>query len=120
MTGDFVEYLSDQVSGPHSRRGFLSTVGKVIVGAAVAVTGAATILTGSAEAAIYCCFPNTPCPNPPNCPSGGVAVPAGTCCLGGSSGTNIQCYNCLVGGQGGAYQCSFGIPSGGCQSSPAR
>lgn len=85
----FIGKLSDSLATQSSRRGFLTTIGKIALGAGGAVAG---IGSGAQALAATCCNPacnygnNTTCP-PWNCP--GLTF----CC--GSGEQHYGCQACL-------------------------
>jgi hypothetical protein len=118
--------LTERLSTPSSRGGFLSTLAKVTVGSGVVLAGGIGALTTGqgpdvAEAnGLACCLgtKGTPC-NSSSCPPNTNATWVSFCCGGGSQNYRYDCYDCYS-VPSGDYICSVGVQGGpNCPQMPA-
>jgi hypothetical protein len=104
-----IKQLSERLAAQPSRRGFVSTLGKVALGAAVALKGSG--MTDSAEAAssnMKCCT-GTPCsttaPNIGPCPNGWNVSYAWVCAGGRFPHMTWDCLDCYDSNHN--YRCTY-------------
>src|SRR5690348_6393825 len=94
----FIKQISQRLAEQPSRRGFVATLGKVALGAAVAITGGSLAETAEATPNMRCCT-GTPCststPNIGPCPNGWNVGYAWICAGGGGHATwdCLDCYD---------------------------
>ncbi len=112
----FMNRLTEGVRGGSTRRGFLSTAGKVAAGAAAAVAAGGV---GVAEAAPQCCSGARTCYTSGTCPSGDTEQPGYLCCYNTYGHNEYICYDCIT--PAGFYDCTYATgPTPNCPQSPAR
>jgi hypothetical protein len=112
MSG-FAKHVVEWSAKRQSRRGFMATCGKVVLGLGLAMVGVRGE-TKRAWAASCCPGPSCtgtwtwPCPNtpPPYCPNGCYPIGAPTQCCDTSTGRLHDCYTCHC-GTSYTCQCEF-------------
>jgi len=83
-----IKRISERLAAQSSRRGFFSTIGKAVLGAAAVITGQG-FFTQEAEAkSLKCCNHTTQCASS-TCPSGTSNTYTWVC------GSHIHCHDCF-------------------------
>jgi hypothetical protein len=95
---EIIKRISERLAARSSRRGFFSTISKVVLGTAAVITGQG-FLAQTAEAAspLRCCT-GTPCPTT-SCPSGTTANYIWSC------GPHFTCHDCFI--SSSTYVCTY-------------
>jgi hypothetical protein len=119
---DLIGRLSDKIARPTSRRGFMGSMGKAVLGGMGAAAGiAAGLAAGGAgtalaldccQGAMYCGFQG--CPTGTS-PCGQGPFQPYNCCSGNQYYT---CYSCCSGSSGGVLYCSYSVFDGACPQGP--
>jgi hypothetical protein len=96
---EIVKQISERLAGQSSRRGFFSTMGKAVLGAAAVITGQ-SFFAQSAEAASLKCCTGTRCASsscPSNAPYNNYVWSCG----------HFTCHDCYTSSRGSGYVCTY-------------
>lgn len=114
---EFARRATEAVQRKQSRRGFLATLGKVVLGLGTAMVGAGSLVRRVSAA--QCCvgYPvcgsggTPPCPGTPGCPPACTGGSPNVCCDKGQVGSTGTLHRCYVCDCGLLCQCEFDLGS---------